>query len=158
MPAFALPSVATSRMPFRTAARCSAMPSGNFATPGGPARLQRDLALSSSVTNINDEIERIISENELVLFMKGTSFQPRCGFSRMTLGILESIAGDRVKCVDVLDTVRNPGLREAIKSYSSWPTIPQLYLDAEFIGGCDIVQQLASSGQLQEMIEVALAQ
>lgn len=137
-------------------AHCSVMPSGNFAGSAGvPARLQRDLTLSSSATDINAEIESIINQHEMVLFMKGTSSQPRCGFSRTTLGILESIAGDRVKCVNVLD---NPTLREAIKTYSRWPTIPQFYLNAEFIGGCDIVQELAYSGQLQEMIEVAFAE
>ena len=99
----------------------------------------------------------MVNTYPLVLFMKGTSTQPKCGFSYQTLAILNSIAGPQLRCVDCLNEYVNPGLREGIKTYSKWPTIPQLYINGEFIGGCDIVVEMAQSGELMEMIEVALA-
>lgn len=104
------------------------------------------------------EIMRILRQNRLVLFMKGTTEQPMCGFSRSTLMILQGIAGKELKVVDCLDSMRNPGLRQGIKDFSEWPTIPQFYVNGDFVGGCDIVQSMAASGELHALIEPVLAE
>lgn len=117
----------------------------------------RDLAFRTDAMSVDEEISHMVNTYPLVLFMKGTSTQPKCGFSYQTLEILNSVAGHQLRCVDCLNGRVNPGLREGIKTYSKWPTIPQFYLNGEFIGGCDIVMELAQTGELMEMIEVALA-
>lgn len=123
-------------------------------TPG----VSSDLIFRSDAVSVEEEITNIVENNTLVLFMKGTSMEPRCGFSRTTLSILQGIGGEQnVKCVNCLDSIANPGLRDGIKTFSRWPTIPQLYINGEFIGGCDIVMELAGTGELYEKIEVALA-
>ena len=100
------------------------------------------------MTNIQDQISQIISENPVVLFMKGTAQFPQCGFSGKVAQILKS-CGISFKDVNVLD---NPELRQGIKDYANWPTIPQLYIKGEFIGGCDIVTELYEKGELQRLI------
>ena len=94
-------------------------------------------------------IEKEISSNEVVLFMKGTPVFPQCGFSSMVSQVLSHI-GVEFKGVDVLS---EPTLREGIKSFSDWPTIPQLYVKGEFIGGCDIVKEMYENGELQELFD-----
>lgn len=116
-----------------------------------------DLVFRENASDAEMEIQRILRRNRLVLFMKGTSEYPMCGFSRLAVGIVRSIAGDKLKCVDCLDAAQNPGLRDGIKKFSQWPTIPQLYINGDFIGGSDIVQSLAETGELAEKIEVAMA-
>lgn len=116
-----------------------------------------DVTFRPNVSDPELEIKRLLRRYRLVLFMKGTSDRPMCGFSRLAAGIVQSMAGDNLKCVNCLDSVQNPGLRDAIKSFSQWPTIPQLYVNGDFIGGSDIVQAMAESGELQEKVEVALA-
>jgi monothiol glutaredoxin len=99
------------------------------------------MALDESV---RQEIDRLIHDHEVVLFMKGNRISPQCGFSATVVGILDSILPD-YHTVDVLSA---PEIREGIKSYSSWPTIPQLYVKGELVGGCDIVQEMMGSGEL----------
>ncbi|MFQ6004248.1 MAG: Grx4 family monothiol glutaredoxin [Woeseia sp.] len=89
-------------------------------------------------------IESILNAHPVVLFMKGTRFQPECGFSAKTAGILDTLLPDYAT-IDVLQDAR---LREGIKEYGQWPTIPQLYVNGEFIGGCDIVSEMSESGEL----------
>jgi Grx4 family monothiol glutaredoxin len=102
------------------------------------------------------EIKRILREHKVVLFMKGTQDSPRCGFSNGVLSILRSkLNAENFACVDVLDSSRNVGLRDEIKRYSDWPTIPQLYVNGDFVGGADIVASLNDTGELAEMLEVA---
>ena len=96
---------------------------------------------------VHARIESLLSENSVVLFMKGTRSAPRCGFSAATVGVLNELLPDYVS-VDVLE---DPEIREGIKSYGNWPTIPQLYVKGELVGGADIVQSMYSSGQLQEL-------
>ncbi len=96
-----------------------------------------------------DNIKREISDNEVVLFMKGTPMFPQCGFSAAVVQML-SAAGVKFKGIDVL---ADPSLRQGIKEFSNWPTIPQLYIKEEFIGGCDIVREMFESGELQQMLE-----
>jgi monothiol glutaredoxin len=96
-----------------------------------------------------DRIGREIKENEVVLFMKGTPMFPQCGFSAAVVQIL-SASGVKFKGIDVLS---DPSLRQGIKEFSDWPTIPQLYIKQEFVGGCDIVREMFESGELQQMLQ-----
>lgn len=99
--------------------------------------------------NINEIISKQIEDNDVVLYMKGTSDFPQCGFSAMVVGVLKNM-GVNFLDVNVLD---GNELRQAIKNFSNWPTIPQLYISGEFIGGCDIVREMYESGELFEKIK-----
>ena len=96
---------------------------------------------------VKDRIEKEINANDVVLFMKGTPVFPQCGFSSMVSQILNHIEVE-FKGVDVL---AEPALREGIKTFSDWPTIPQLYVKGESVGGCDIVKEMYESGELKEL-------
>ena len=96
-----------------------------------------------------EKIEGLVGGNRVVLFMKGTPKAPMCGFSSKTVGLLDSILGDYTS-VDVLE---DQDIREGIKVYGNWPTIPQLYVKGEFIGGCDIVREMYEQGELQDMLD-----
>ncbi len=96
-----------------------------------------------------DRIRRDISENDVVLFMKGTPVFPQCGFSAAVVQVLDQL-GVKYKSFDVL---LDPSLRETIKGFSNWPTLPQLYVKAEFVGGCDIVREMFQSGELAELLK-----
>lgn len=95
-----------------------------------------------------DQIRRDISDNDVVLYMKGSPVFPQCGFSAAVVEAL-SILGVKFKGVDVLP---DPGLREGIKEFSNWPTIPQLYVKGEFVGGCDIVRDMFQTGELKNLL------
>ena len=105
------------------------------------------MALSASA---QQEIESTIGSGPVVLFMKGNREQPQCGFSATVIGILDKL-GTAYTTVDVL---QNPTVREGIKEFSSWPTIPQLYVNQEFLGGCDIVKQMFNTGDLHAALGV----
>ena len=96
-----------------------------------------------------DRIRQDISDNAVVLYMKGTPVFPQCGFSATVVQILSHV-GVKFKGIDVLT---DPGLREGIKHFSEWPTIPQLYVKGEFVGGCDIVREMFEAGELQQMMD-----
>ena len=98
---------------------------------------------------INDLISKEIEGNEVCLFMKGTPDAPQCGFSMAVTNILK-ILDVKFKGVNVLE---NQNLREGIKTFSDWPTIPQLYIKKEFVGGCDIVKEMYESGELSKLLE-----
>jgi monothiol glutaredoxin len=100
-----------------------------------------------------ERIRSTIEGNDVVLFMKGTPQTPRCGFSATVVQILDTL-GATYASVDVLS---DPGVREGIKEYSDWPTIPQLYVKKEFVGGCDIIKELYGSGELEEKLGVKAA-
>ena len=93
-------------------------------------------------------IEKEVKENNIVLFMKGTRSQPMCGFSSRVVQILDHL-GAEYKDINVLETEE---LRQGIKDFSDWPTIPQLYVGAEFIGGCDIITEMFTEGELQSLL------
>ncbi|HEM47220.1 MAG TPA: Grx4 family monothiol glutaredoxin, partial [Alphaproteobacteria bacterium] len=93
-----------------------------------------------------DRIREEISDNDVVLFMKGSPVFPQCGFSAAVAQAL-TVMGVKFKGVDVL---QDPGIRQGIKDFSNWPTIPQLYVKGEFVGGCDIVREMFESGELQQ--------
>ena len=95
-----------------------------------------------------DNIKNEISENEVVLFMKGTSSTPQCGFSSRVAGVLNYL---EVKFKDI-NVLADDNLREGIKTFSNWPTIPQLYVKGEFVGGCDIITEMAMSGELDDLL------
>ena len=103
--------------------------------------------------SIDDLIDQVVKTNRVVAFVKGTRFEPACGFSYKVLTMLTEVSGQDFEVVNVLDEVYNPGLREAIKQYSQWPTIPQVYVDGEFIGGADIIEELHASGDLASMLK-----
>jgi len=96
-----------------------------------------------------DRIKQEVTDNPVVLYMKGTPMFPQCGFSAAVVQIL-SQAGVKFKGVDVLV---DPSLRDGIKQYSDWPTIPQLYVKGEFVGGCDIVREMAANGELGSLLK-----
>ena len=98
--------------------------------------------------SIEQFIETEVKGNDVVLFMKGTPQMPMCGFSGQVVQILDHL-GVSYKGLNVLDSNE---LRDGIKSYSNWPTIPQLYVKGEFVGGCDIVREMFQSGDLQELL------
>lgn len=99
-----------------------------------------------------EAIGNLISGHEVTLFMKGTRQQPQCGFSNTVIQILDTLVAD----YQTVDVLADQQLREDIKTYSSWPTIPQLYVGGEFIGGCDIIQELFQNGELAEALGVEL--
>ncbi|GAB4151504.1 MAG: Grx4 family monothiol glutaredoxin [Cyanobacteria bacterium J069] len=99
------------------------------------------------------KIDDLVAQNKILVFMKGNKLMPQCGFSNNVVQILNSL-GVPYATVDVLD---DPEIRQGIKEYSSWPTIPQVYIDGEFIGGSDVLIELYQQGELQQKVEVALA-
>src|SRR5210317_732856 len=98
--------------------------------------------------DVKNKIEGYVKNNRVVLFMKGTPQQPQCGFSAKTVAALDSVIPDYV-AVNVLDDAE---IREGIKVYGNWPTIPQLYIDGELVGGCDIVLTMLNSGELHQTL------
>lgn len=101
------------------------------------------------MTAIFEEIKETISSNDVVLFMKGNKDFPQCGFSAVTSHILTNLG---VEFYDI-DVLSSPDIRQGIKDFSDWPTIPQLYVKGEFIGGCDIVKEMFESGELAELLK-----
>ena len=99
--------------------------------------------------NVAERIKRDITDHDVVLFMKGTPVFPQCGFSATVVQILSHM-GIKFKGIDVL---ADSSVREGIKEFSSWPTIPQLYVKGEFIGGCDIIREMFETGELQQVFE-----
>jgi monothiol glutaredoxin len=96
-------------------------------------------------------IDDLVKKNRVLLFMKGDRSYPQCGFSATVVQILDSLIPD-YRTVDVLS---DPAIRDGVKVYSQWPTIPQLYIDGEFQGGCDIVREMYASGELKEKLGAA---
>jgi len=99
------------------------------------------------------EIENEIHNNKIMIYMKGTPSFPQCGFSAATIEVFEDL-GRPFGSVDVLS---QPAKREAIKRFSNWPTIPQVYVDGKFIGGCDIVREMHASGELKKLLDASFA-
>ena len=99
---------------------------------------------------VGERLDTLVNANEIVLFMKGTPLFPQCGFSSRAIAILENL-GAPYETVDVL---ADQEIRQGIKQYSDWPTIPQLYVKGEFVGGSDIMMEMFESGELKTLIEV----
>lgn len=100
--------------------------------------------------SIQQDIQQTVTDNPVVLFMKGSAQFPQCGFSSRAVHILKACGVDNFLTVDVL---RDPDIRQGIKDYSNWPTIPQLYVKGEFIGGSDIMYEMYQNGELQELLK-----
>ena len=98
---------------------------------------------------IQDTIHEQVTGHPVVLYMKGTPQFPQCGFSAAAVQMLQACGMDRFFSVDVL---ANPEIRQGIKDFANWPTIPQLYVNGEFIGGCDIMREMYESGELQQLL------
>jgi monothiol glutaredoxin len=101
------------------------------------------------VSDPNQRIDEIVKAHDVVLFMKGTALFPQCGFSSRAIAILDRL-GAGYETVDVL---QDPEIRQGIKEYSQWPTIPQLYVKGEFVGGSDIMMEMFESGELQQLLK-----
>ncbi len=104
-------------------------------------------------TATQQQIGDMIKQNKIMVFMKGDRLQPQCGFSNNVVQIL-NILGVPYETFDILS---NDEVRQGIKEYSSWPTIPQVYINGEFIGGSDVMAELYQKGEIQQIVEVALA-
>ena len=100
------------------------------------------------MSEANARIAEIVNGNDIVLFMKGTALFPQCGFSSRAIAILDRLEA-KYETVDVL---QDPEIRQGIKEYSEWPTVPQLYVKGEFVGGSDIMMEMFESGELQQLL------
>lgn len=106
------------------------------------------------MADVTEQIRSAIANNKILIFMKGTRNFPQCGFSAATVQVFEQL-GVPFETVDVLADM---DVREAIKRYSNWPTIPQVFINGKFVGGCDIIRELYESGELEPMVKEALGQ
>ncbi|MGC9503260.1 Grx4 family monothiol glutaredoxin [Baaleninema sp.] len=102
---------------------------------------------------LKEQLDNLVKQHKVLVFMKGNKLMPQCGFSNNVVQIFNSL-GVPFETVDVLE---NYEIRQGIKEYSNWPTIPQVYINGEFVGGSDIAIELYQSGELQQMLEIALA-
>ncbi|MDO9432750.1 MAG: Grx4 family monothiol glutaredoxin [Pseudomonadota bacterium] len=103
---------------------------------------------TTTANPVHDFIANAVTENPVVLFMKGVPEEPRCGFSAVVVQILDHLGADFVG----VDVLQNDAIREGIKTYSDWPTIPQLYVKGEFVGGSDIIREMFQSGELKTLL------
>ncbi|GAB7538789.1 Grx4 family monothiol glutaredoxin [Burkholderia sp. 3C] len=108
--------------------------------------------ISKVIMDTQQHIKQIVDENQVVLFMKGTAQFPMCGFSGRAIQILKACGVDTIKTVNVLEDEQ---VRQGIKAFSNWPTIPQLYVNGEFVGGSDIMMEMYQSGELQQLFAAA---
>ncbi|HUY04404.1 MAG TPA: Grx4 family monothiol glutaredoxin [Rhodocyclaceae bacterium] len=100
--------------------------------------------------NAKEQIQETVTNNPVVLFMKGNPQAPQCGFSATAVQILKACGVNKFASVDVL---ADPAIRQGIKEFSNWPTVPQLYVNGEFVGGCDIMKEMYQAGELQKQLE-----
>ena len=101
------------------------------------------------MTDVRDRIDEIVKKDDIVLFMKGTALFPQCGFSSRAVAILDHL-GVAFQTVDVL---QDPEIRQGIKDYADWPTVPQLYVKGEFLGGSDIMMEMFEAGELKQLLD-----
>ena len=102
-----------------------------------------------NLLDVKEQIKEELKKHPVILYMKGSKEEPRCGFSAQVVEILDALKVDYV----TRDVLENDYLRQAIKEHSNWPTLPQLYIKEEFIGGCDIITQLHEQGELKQLFE-----
>lgn len=102
---------------------------------------------------VKAKIDNLVNQNKVFVFMKGNKLMPQCGFSNNVVQILNTYGVPYETC----DVLEDEAIRQGIKEYSNWPTIPQVYIDGEFVGGSDVMIELYQNGELQQMLEVALA-
>jgi monothiol glutaredoxin len=104
-------------------------------------------------SEVQQKIDDLVKQNKIMVFMKGNRLMPQCGFSNNVVQILNVLGAP----YETLDILADPEIRQGVKEYSSWPTIPQVYINGEFVGGSDILIELYNNGELAQMVEVALA-
>src|SRR6266702_700754 len=104
------------------------------------------------MSDILKQIDADVKQNKIMIFMKGNRSFPQCGFSAATVAIFDQL-GVEYETADVLS---DPELRDGIKQYSNWPTIPQVYIDGKFVGGCDIIREMHESGELEPLVKAAV--
>ncbi|MGB3655284.1 MAG: Grx4 family monothiol glutaredoxin [Rivularia sp. (in: cyanobacteria)] len=102
---------------------------------------------------VKERIDNLVQQNKIMVFMKGSKLMPMCGFSNNVVQIINTLAVPYETC----DILEDAEIRQGIKEYSNWPTIPQVYVNGEFVGGSDILIELYQKGELQQMVEVAMA-
>ncbi|XP_021725440.1 monothiol glutaredoxin-S7, chloroplastic-like [Chenopodium quinoa] len=145
---------------FSFSQRCFRLPSLSFRRP---STLNTDAVFrrgsfssfrcfAALTPELKTTIDKVVTSNKVILFMKGTRDFPQCGFSNTVVQILKSLNVP----FETINILENEFLRQGLKEYSSWPTFPQLYIDGEFFGGCDIVVEALKSGELQETLEKAM--
>jgi monothiol glutaredoxin len=103
--------------------------------------------------SVHDRIQSLVDANKVLLFMKGNRQIPMCGFSAAVIQVLDHLAVS----YETVDVLEDPEIREGIKAFSNWPTIPQLYVSGKFVGGCDIVRDMYSRGELEPLVRAAMA-
>jgi monothiol glutaredoxin len=106
------------------------------------------------MANALERIQSAIAGNKILIFMKGNRNFPQCGFSAATVQIFEQLGAP----YETIDVLSDPEVRDQVKAYSNWPTIPQVYIDGKFVGGCDIVRELYETGELQTLVEGVIGQ
>jgi monothiol glutaredoxin len=102
---------------------------------------------------LKERLDNVVNSSKIVVFMKGNKLMPQCGFSNNVVQILNMLSVP----FETVDVLEDEAIRQGIKEYSNWPTIPQVYINGEFVGGSDIMIELYQKGELQQMVEVALA-
>ena len=100
------------------------------------------------MSDVKERLDALVKSKDVVLFMKGTELFPQCGFSSRAVAILNHLGAD----YETVDVLQDPEIRQGIKEYSDWPTIPQLYVKGEFVGGSDIMMEMFESGELQQLV------
>ena len=103
------------------------------------------------MSSVDQRIQSLIDQNKILVFMKGNREIPMCGFSAMVVQVLNQLAVP----YETVDVLEDPEIREGVKHFSSWPTIPQVYIDGKFVGGCDIVHELHERGELEPILKAA---
>ncbi|CAN6297029.1 unnamed protein product [Urochloa humidicola] len=152
------PPLSARRQPARVALLPRALPAVRGLSIGRPAQLPagargRSVRCMAALSpEMRATLDKVVGSSKVVLFMKGTKDFPQCGFSHTVVQILRSLDVP----FETLDVLANEALRQGLKEYSSWPTFPQLYIDGEFFGGCDITVEAYKSGELQETLEKAM--
>ncbi|KAJ7949997.1 Monothiol glutaredoxin-related [Quillaja saponaria] len=131
--------------------------SGNTTWVRQPPKKKPDLRLTPGrhmqlTVPLEELIDRLVKENKVVVFIKGSRSAPLCGFSQRVIGILES-EGVEYESLDILDEEYNYGLRESLKKFSNWPTFPQIFVNGELVGGCDILTSMYEKGELRTLIK-----
>ena len=102
--------------------------------------------------DVHKEIGEKITQSKVLIFMKGTPAAPMCGFSAATVRVFEVMG----VLFDTVDVLQDPAIRDGVKAFSNWPTIPQVYVDGKFVGGCDIVREMYESGELEPLVKAAV--
>lgn len=141
-----LGSAASISFPFRLGSTATKLSSSSSSSPS-PLR-----CFSALSPELKSGLDKVVRSNKVILFMKGSKDFPQCGFSNTVVQILKSLNVP----FETIDILENEILRQGLKEYSSWPTFPQLYIDGEFFGGCDITLEAYKTGELQEVLEKAM--